>query len=158
MNKSDQASTASTASATSKNIVNENWNPWKVQQVNPSDLIVNKFQSWDKTQDPRPRLKAWNRAQKWVSDLIRLPFHPPAGHALRVIDKEKGSNSSRNTSEQELTSITEIKLIKSTLHALKNKVDNLNNTSTSNNTSKNGKNIKLLSDQIDKLSMETIGK
>ena len=55
---------------------NYKWNPWKVDQVHPSDIIVNKFQTWDKTQNSRLRLKAWNRAKKWVSDLIRLDYDP----------------------------------------------------------------------------------
>ena len=76
---------ASTASAANKTY---NWNPWKVEQVHPSDLIVDKFQSWDKTQDPKPRQKAWNRARKWVSDLIRLAYDPPSGQGLRVVDKD----------------------------------------------------------------------
>ena len=66
----------------------EEWNPWLVKQVHPSDLLVDKFQSWDSTAS-KPRLKAWNRAQQWVCDIIRLPFTPPAGHGLRVSDKEK---------------------------------------------------------------------
>ena len=64
------------------------WNPWKVDQVHPSDIIVNKFQTWDKTQNSRLRLKAWNRAKKWVSDLIRLDYDPPSGHGLRMVDKD----------------------------------------------------------------------
>ena len=63
------------------------WNPWLVKEVHPSDLLVDKFLSWD-SNSAKPRLKAWHRAQKWVSDIIRLPFTPPNGHTLRVSDKE----------------------------------------------------------------------
>ena len=65
----------------------QDWNPWLVKQVHPSDLLVDKFQSWDNT-GAKPRLKAWHRAQKWVSDIIRLPFTPPTGHALKISDKD----------------------------------------------------------------------
>ena len=40
----------------------QDWNPWLVKQVHPSDLLVDKFQSWDNT-GAKPRLKAWHRAQ-----------------------------------------------------------------------------------------------
>jgi hypothetical protein len=63
------------------------WNPWLVKEVYPSDLLVDKFLSWD-SNAVKPRLKAWHRAQKWVSDIIRRPFTPPTGHTLRVSDKE----------------------------------------------------------------------
>ena len=66
----------------------EEWNPWLVKQVHPSDLIVDKFQSWDSTA-AKPRLKAWNRAKKWLSDIIGLPFDPPNGHSSRVFDKDQ---------------------------------------------------------------------
>ena len=65
----------------------QDWNPWLVKQVHPSDLLVDKFQSWDNT-GAKPRLKAWHRAQKWVSDIIRLPFTPPTGHTLKISDKD----------------------------------------------------------------------
>ena len=58
----------------------EDWNPWQVKVVHPSNILVDKFQSWGST-SAKPRLKAWHRAQKWVSDIIRVPFTPPHGHA-----------------------------------------------------------------------------
>lgn len=80
--------TSNLASVAPKNNSSEDWNPWQIEQVHLSDLIVDKFQSWDKTQDPKPRLKAWNRAKKWVSELIKVQYNPPAGHSLRVLDKD----------------------------------------------------------------------
>ena len=70
-------------------MVNEDkdWNPWLVKEVHPSDILVDKFLSWD-VNATKPRLKAWHRAQKWLSDIIRLPFTPPTGHSLRVSDKD----------------------------------------------------------------------
>ena len=56
--------------------------------MHPNDLIVDKFQSWDKTKDSRPKLKARNRAKKCVSDLIMVIYDPPSGHGLRVVDKD----------------------------------------------------------------------
>ena len=58
-----------------------------VKQVHPIDLIVDKFQSWDSTA-AKPRLKAWNRAKKWLSEIVRLPFDPPNCHSLRISDKD----------------------------------------------------------------------
>ena len=65
----------------------QSWNPWVVKEVHPSDLLVDKFLSWDSNVS-KPRLKAWHRAQQWVSDIIRLPFTPPTGHSLRISDKD----------------------------------------------------------------------
>ena len=66
----------------------DDWNPWMVKQIHPSDSLVDKFQSWDSAA-AKPRLKAWNRAKQWLSTIIRHPFNPPIGHELRVNDRDK---------------------------------------------------------------------
>ena len=66
------------------------WNPWTVTEVNPSDLILNKFESWDNSSiDSKPRQKAWNRAEKWLCDILKLPCESNPGNKLMVIDKDK---------------------------------------------------------------------
>ena len=65
------------------------WNPWNVSVVHTSDLFLNKFQSWDNfSADSKPRQKAWNRAQKWLSDILKLPCEEKPGNKLRVIYKD----------------------------------------------------------------------
>ena len=64
------------------------WNPWNVKDIKPSLLILDEFESWDKF-TANPRQKAWNRAIKWLSDIIQLPCEETAGNHLRVIDKDQ---------------------------------------------------------------------
>ena len=66
-------------------VVND-WNPWKVKEIKPSNLILDKFESWEKSVNPRQ--KAWNRATKWLSDIIQLPCEETAGNKLRSIDRD----------------------------------------------------------------------
>ena len=64
------------------------WYPWKIKDIKPSILILDEFESWDKF-TANPRQKAWNRAIKWLSDIIQLPCEETAGNHLRVIDKDQ---------------------------------------------------------------------
>ena len=68
--------------------MDSDWNPWTVKDIKPSLLILDEFESWDKF-TANPRQKAWNRAIKWLSDIIQLPCEETAGNHLRVIDKDQ---------------------------------------------------------------------
>ena len=68
--------------------MDSDWDPWKVKDIKPSILILDEFESWDKF-TANPRQKAWNRAIKWLSDIIQLPCEETAGNHLRVIDKDQ---------------------------------------------------------------------
>ena len=68
--------------------MDSDWNPWNVKDIKPSLLILDEFESWDKF-TANPRQKAWNRAIKWLSDIIQLPCEETAGNHLRVIDKDQ---------------------------------------------------------------------
>ena len=62
------------------------FDPWKVKEIKPSDLILDKFESWERSANPRQ--KAWNRAIKWLSEIIQLPCEETASNKLRAIDKD----------------------------------------------------------------------
>ena len=68
--------------------MDSDWNPWNVKDIKPSLLILDEFESWDKF-TANPRQKAWNRAIKWLSDIIQLPCEETAGNHLRVIEKDQ---------------------------------------------------------------------
>ena len=53
--------------------MDSDWNPWNVKDIKPSLLILDEFESWDKF-TANPRQKAWNRAIKWLSEIIQLPI------------------------------------------------------------------------------------
>ena len=72
-------------------VEDKDWNPWLEKVVHPSEQLVDLFQSWDSA-TTKPRLKAWHRAKKWVSDIVRLPFTPPTGLGLRISDKDNAFN------------------------------------------------------------------
>ena len=61
-------------------------NPWSVEVVTPSDSLIAKFDQWDKTKSTAPRLRSFNRARKWVSNLLKRPFKVPEAHKLRHSD------------------------------------------------------------------------
>ena len=67
-------------------VVEDPWNPWKVKEIKPSDLILDKFESWERSANPRQ--KAWNRAIKWLSEIIQLPCEETAANKLRAIDRD----------------------------------------------------------------------
>ena len=54
--------------------------------VTPSELHIAKFLSWDKSKSSAPRLRSFNRARKWVSNLLKRPFNVSDAHKLRNID------------------------------------------------------------------------
>ena len=61
-------------------------NPWTVEIVTPSDNLIATFEKWDKTKSTAPRLRSFNRARKWISNLLKRPFKVPEAHKLRHID------------------------------------------------------------------------
>ena len=67
-------------------VLEDLWNPWKVKEIKPSDLILDKFESWERSTNPRR--KAWNRAIKWLSEIIQLPCEETAANKLRAIDRD----------------------------------------------------------------------
>ena len=56
--------------------------PWNVDIVTPSDTLIAKFYEFDKTKSTAPKLRSFNRAKKWVSNLLRKPFKVPEAHRL----------------------------------------------------------------------------
>ena len=61
-------------------------NPWAVDVVTPSDYLITKFEEFDKTKTIAPPLHSFNRARKWVSNLLKRSFKIPEAHKLRHID------------------------------------------------------------------------
>ena len=61
-------------------------NPGTVDVVTPSDSLIAKFEEWDKTKSTASRLRSFNRARKWVSNLLKRPFKVPEAHKMRHID------------------------------------------------------------------------
>ena len=49
----------------------------------------NKFSNWDKTKSNASKLRSFNRARKWISDLLKRPFNIPENEKLRHIDTTK---------------------------------------------------------------------
>ena len=70
----------------SSKVVDQKFNVWSVNVVTPSDYLITKFEEWDKTKTAAPRLRSFNRARKWVSNLLKRDFKIPEAHKLRHID------------------------------------------------------------------------
>ena len=66
--------------------MDKNVSPWSVEVVTPSDLLISKFEEYDKTKSTAPRLRSFNRAKKWISNLLKRQFKVPEAHRLRHID------------------------------------------------------------------------
>ena len=77
---------ASAVNCTETVVKNLNMDPWSVDVVTPSEYLIAKFQSWDKSKSSPPRLRSFNRARKWVSNLLKRPFNVSDAHKLRNID------------------------------------------------------------------------
>ena len=63
--------------------------PWSVEFVTPSDTLIAKFATWDKTKSNASKRRSFNRARKWISDLLKRPFNIPENEKLRHIDTTK---------------------------------------------------------------------
>ena len=70
----------------STKILDKNVSPWTVEVVTPSDLLISKFEEYDKTKSTAPRLRSFNRAKKWISNLLKRQFKVLEAHRLRHID------------------------------------------------------------------------
>lgn len=70
----------------STNLVENELNPWTFKVVTPSDSLIANFEEWGKTKSIAPRLRSFNRAKKWISNLLKHPFKVPEAHKLRHID------------------------------------------------------------------------
>ena len=60
--------------------------PWNVEVITPSNLLIEKFEKWDKTKSSAHKLRSYNRARKWVSDLLKRPLKIPETYKLRNVD------------------------------------------------------------------------
>ena len=60
--------------------------PWTVEVITPSDSLIAKFQKWDSSKSTTSRLRSFNRARKWISNLLRRDFKVPDAHKLRHSD------------------------------------------------------------------------
>ena len=60
--------------------------PWNVEVVTPSTSLISKFDEFDKTRSTAPKLRSFNRARKWISNLLKRDFKVPEAHKLRNID------------------------------------------------------------------------
>ena len=61
-------------------------NPWNIQIVTPSPALIAKFEEFDKTKSTARKLRSFNRAKKWLSNLLKIPFEVNDAHKLRNID------------------------------------------------------------------------
>ena len=60
--------------------------PWTVEVITPSDSLIANFQKWDLSKSTTSRLRSFNRARKWISNLLRRDFKVPDAHKLRHSD------------------------------------------------------------------------
>ena len=54
--------------------MDKSMSPWTVEVVTPSDSLIAKFSEWDKTKSTASRLRSFNRARKWLSNLLKCSF------------------------------------------------------------------------------------
>lgn len=66
--------------------MDKNIDPWTVEFVTPSDSLITKFEKWDKTRSNASKRRSFNRARKWISDLLKKPFKIPENEKLRHTD------------------------------------------------------------------------
>ena len=57
--------------------MDKNMNPWTIEIVTPSDLLISKFEEFDRTRSTALWLRSFNRARKWISNLINKPLKVP---------------------------------------------------------------------------------
>ena len=69
--------------------MDNNIDPCSVEFVTPSDTLIAKFATWDKTKSNASKRRSFNRARKWISDLLKRPFNIPENEKLRHIDTAK---------------------------------------------------------------------
>ena len=62
-------------------------NPWTIDVITPSDSLISKFAKWDKTKTSSSKRRSFNRARKWISDLLKRPFKIHENEKLRHIDR-----------------------------------------------------------------------
>ena len=60
--------------------------PWTVEVVTPSSSLISKFSQWDKTKSSNSKRRSFNRARKWISDLLKIPFIIADNEKLRHFD------------------------------------------------------------------------
>ena len=60
--------------------------PWSVKVVTPSESLIAHFDKWDMTKSNASKLRSFNRARKWISNLLKRQFKVPEAHKLRHID------------------------------------------------------------------------
>ena len=66
--------------------MDSNSDPWAVEFITPSVSLISKFEHWDKSKSNASKRRAFNRARKWISDLLKRPFGRSENEKLRHID------------------------------------------------------------------------
>ena len=67
-------------------MVLKNFDPWSLEVITPSESLISKFYKFDKTKSSVTKRRAFNRARKWISDLLKRPFNIPDSDRMRHID------------------------------------------------------------------------
>ena len=66
--------------------MDKNSDPWSIEFVTPFTSLTAKFENFDKTKSSSSKRKSFNRARKWISDLLKKPFKISENEKLRHID------------------------------------------------------------------------
>ena len=66
--------------------MDSNSDPWAVEIITPSTSLISKFENYDKTKSNASKRRSFNRARKWISDLLKRPFKIAENEKLRHID------------------------------------------------------------------------
>ena len=54
--------------------MDSNSDPWAVEIITPSTSLISKFENYDKTKSNASKRRCFNRARKWISDLLKHEF------------------------------------------------------------------------------------
>ena len=66
--------------------MDSNSDPWAVEIITPSTSLISKFENYDKTKSNASKRRSFNRARKWISDLLKREFKIAENEKLRHID------------------------------------------------------------------------
>ena len=78
------------STSTNTHVLKGKLSPWNVEVVTPSSSLIAKFEEIDKTKSHANlkdrKMRSFNRARKWVSNLLKRPFNIPKSDKLRNTD------------------------------------------------------------------------
>ena len=66
--------------------MDSNSDPWTVEIITPSNSLISKFENYDKTKSNASKRRSFNRARKWISNLLKREFKIAENEKLRHID------------------------------------------------------------------------